>query len=262
MQNQKLHPWTWNLKFGYQSLCLVTFNTLVFFREAPAQLGAKRRRGSYLPLGRGVCRKPLRLARVNPPRAGTCLDNPLRFLAHLFMHLFRTCCESFRPMSLKVRSPGHVKWLHLRKKKFECSSNNYTLNARSPWNFQRLICVTVSIKSVSQNFHISDLRSGQFCDTIVNGRKMKAPLLNENHSKHSQTNGVHPIRSWPRPLVNFSKWPLKVILLFIGSVSTRKARCWQNKCRAFAESKAITYFLAKWLFLELLFPGGQTVNLR
>ena len=36
------------------------------------------------------------------------------FLVHLFMHYFRTCCETFRPRSLKVRSPGHVKWPHLR----------------------------------------------------------------------------------------------------------------------------------------------------
>ena len=37
-----------------------------FFREAPAQLGAKRleRGRTNLPLGRRVCRKPLRLARV------------------------------------------------------------------------------------------------------------------------------------------------------------------------------------------------------
>ena len=32
-------------------------------------------------------------------------------LLHLFIHLFRTCCER----SFKVRSPGHVKWPHLRK---------------------------------------------------------------------------------------------------------------------------------------------------
>ena len=31
------------------------------------------------------------------------------FLAHLIIHLFRTCCANFRPRSRKVRSPGHVK---------------------------------------------------------------------------------------------------------------------------------------------------------
>ena len=31
------------------------------------------------------------------------------FLAHLIIHLFRTCCENFKPRSRKVRSPGYVK---------------------------------------------------------------------------------------------------------------------------------------------------------
>ena len=59
-----------------------------------------------------------------PRRAGGCLNTPLSgfspiagkrrrsappFLAQLFIHLFRTLCENFRPRSLKVRSPGHVK---------------------------------------------------------------------------------------------------------------------------------------------------------
>ena len=33
----------------------------------------------------------------------------LPFLAHLTIHLFRICCETFRSRSRKVRSPGHVK---------------------------------------------------------------------------------------------------------------------------------------------------------
>ena len=46
---------------------------------------------------------------------GGMLRPPLRFLAHLIIHLFRTCCENFRPRSRKVRSPNHVKWPHLIK---------------------------------------------------------------------------------------------------------------------------------------------------
>ena len=34
-------------------------------------------------------------------------------------HLFCTC-ENFRPRSLKVRSPGHLKWPHLRKSLSAC----------------------------------------------------------------------------------------------------------------------------------------------
>ena len=40
---------TYDLKIGYQSLPLVTSSTLVFFREALRQLGAKRQGGSYYP---------------------------------------------------------------------------------------------------------------------------------------------------------------------------------------------------------------------
>ena len=36
-------------------------------------------------------------------------ETAARFLAQLFIHLFRTLCENFGPRSLKVRSPGHVK---------------------------------------------------------------------------------------------------------------------------------------------------------
>ena len=36
-----------------------------------------------------------------------------------------------------------------------------------PWNFQRLLQTTVSIKCISQNFDIGDLRSGQFCDLSI-----------------------------------------------------------------------------------------------
>ena len=55
---------------------------------------------------------------VNPRRAGEGLDAPFRFSAaisktavqaHLFINRFHTCCEHFRPRSLKVRSSGHVK---------------------------------------------------------------------------------------------------------------------------------------------------------
>ena len=66
-----------------------------------------------------------------------------------------------------------------------------TPNARSPWNFQRLISVTVSIKCLSRNFDIGDPRSDQFCDFSITysfmGEKWMAPRLEEDHSKHSQT---------------------------------------------------------------------------
>ena len=40
-------------------------------------------------------------------------------------------------------------------------------NDRSTWNFQQLISVTVSIKCISGNFDIDNIRSGQFCDLSI-----------------------------------------------------------------------------------------------
>ena len=112
-------------------------------------------------------------AGVGHPWGFSQLFQERRHLWHLFVHMFRTC-ENFRPRSLKVRSPGHVKW-------------------PQSLNFKRMISVTVSIRSLSRNFYIGDLRSGKFCDLSITcksmGEHLKAPLLNENHAKHSQTSG-------------------------------------------------------------------------
>ena len=67
------------------------------------------------------------------------------------------------PRSLKVRSPGHVKWPHLR----------ISLNARHSYTDWPIVCrnierlITISIQFISRNFNIGDLRSGQFCDLSI-----------------------------------------------------------------------------------------------
>lgn len=60
------HRLTWDPIFGYQSLRLVTSNTLVFFPDALAPSAAKWRGGSYQPppLVWWRCKKTLRMARV------------------------------------------------------------------------------------------------------------------------------------------------------------------------------------------------------
>ena len=71
------------------------------------------------------------------------------------------------------------------QKKFECLSNFFwgltskmvTANDWSTWNFQQLIFVMVSMKLVSRNFDIGDLRSGQFCDLSITSQWEK----NERH---------------------------------------------------------------------------------
>ena len=104
-------------------------------------------------------------------------------------------------------------------KTFECPSSLHRLNDWLPWNFQRLIQVVVSIKCLSQKVDIVHLRSGQCCALSIIpksiGENWKAPLLEEYHSKHSQTSGyrkafatIDPYscprghrRSWKIPIV-------------------------------------------------------------
>ena len=117
---------------------------------------------------------------VSPWRGGLLRTTPRRFFfqiarkqervapsfsEHLFIHSFHICSENFRPRSLKVRSPAHVKWPHLTKSLYVLKA---TPTEPSPWNVQRLIHVTISIKCLYQNLDISDLRSDQFCDFSIN----------------------------------------------------------------------------------------------
>ena len=84
---------------------------------------------------------PTCLTRAGP--GGRCLDAPSGFslktggAAHLFIHLLRRFCEKFRSRSLKIMSPGHGKWPHLRK----------SLNARHSYTDW----------SIAWNFSVSDL---------------------------------------------------------------------------------------------------------
>ena len=137
--------------------------------------------------------KPRRAGGVWTPPHGFCryLTNGgaerRRFWHSQFIHLFRTLCENFRPRSLKVRSPGHDKWPHLRKFWMHLIA---TPNDRSPENVQPLISVNRNVKCISWNFDIGDLRSDQFCDLSI------ISSLDENHSKRSQTSGLTRAPLW------------------------------------------------------------------
>ena len=127
----------------------------------------------------GVLRTPLRFFQIVAPP----------FLAHLITHLFRTYCENFRPRSRKVRSPDHVKWPHLTK----------SLNVRqryTDWT-NALKLSAIAINNSVYKMNISEFRyRWPKVRSILwplhyksMGEKWKAPLLNKNHSKHSQTSG-------------------------------------------------------------------------
>ena len=94
----------WGRRYGSTDMPhdLILTLTLVIFSTWPFNLR---------PAGGGLLR-PLsvfsRLSKKTAARSATVF-----FLAHLIIHLFRTCCENFRPRSRKVRSPDHVKWPHL-----------------------------------------------------------------------------------------------------------------------------------------------------
>ena len=113
-------------------------------------------------VGRGV--------RTPPPYLGFSQLSQKRrhgappFSAHLFIHLFRTFWENFRPRSLKVRSPGHVV-ISPQKKVWMLVIA--TPNDRSHWNFQQLIFVTVSKKCISRNFDIGDPYQFLFRDLSI-----------------------------------------------------------------------------------------------
>ena len=142
---------------------------------------------------------------LHPRRAGGCLNTPPPsgfsqivgkrrrgappFLAQLFIHLFRTLCENFGPRSLKVRSPGHVKCPHLRK----------TLNVRHSYTEWP---ITLKLSAMDIRTSIYETYISEFwyrwpkVRSILRplhyksmGEKWKAPLLHENHSKHSKTSG-------------------------------------------------------------------------
>ena len=89
------------------------------------------------------------LGLANPRRAwGECLDTPPSLLECLFIRLFRTCYKNFRPRSHKVRSPGHVKWPHLRKR----------LNARPSYTEWRVTwkLLGIDVRNSIYNMHISE----------------------------------------------------------------------------------------------------------
>ena len=110
-----------------------------------------------------------------------------------------TCSYIFFARVLKVSDPGHSRSGHqVTSSDPDLTSENVwmfviaTPNARSPWNFQWLITVPVSMKCLSRKFWYpwpkvrSILLSLHFKSM---GEKWKAPLLEENHSKHFQTSG-------------------------------------------------------------------------
>ena len=122
------------------------------------------------------------------------------FLIYLFTLLFRTC-ENFRPRSLKVKSPGHVKWPHHRKKRMVVIA---TLNKHS----------AIHIRNGIYEMAISEFwYQWPKCRSILRllhyksmGQKWKAPLLDENHSKHSQTSGYW--KNWHPKSEIYDQWPL------------------------------------------------------
>ena len=74
-----------------------------------------------------------------------------------------------------------------------------TPNIRSPWNFQRLISVPVSIKCISRYFDICDPRSAQFCDLSIksqwekNERRLFWKKIIRNTLKHRVTGRLHTL---------------------------------------------------------------------
>ena len=103
------------------------------------------------------------------PQCRAAHVNMFSFLLHLLIHLFCTCLK-FIPRSLKVRSPGHVKWRYLRKSLNVC--HRYT-----KW----LIVLKLSVIDMNNNmykmciliFDFHDRRSGQLSELSIIGQLEK-----------------------------------------------------------------------------------------
>ena len=143
-----------------------------------------------------------------PGPGGGCLNTPFRFFADIsktaarsaavFFFLY-TCLYIFSAHVVKIAELGRSRSGHQVTSSDLTSEKVWMLviatpNVWSSWNYEQLISVPVSIKCISQNFDIHDRRSGQFRNFSVRykstgEKKWKASLLEENHSKHSQTSG-------------------------------------------------------------------------
>ena len=113
-------------------------------------------------------------------------------LTHLFIHIFRICCENFRPRS----SPDRVKWPHLMK----------SFNAR-----YRYADGTIALKlpAIGTSNAAYKMYISEFCyrwpkvrsilwhlPYKLIGENWKAFVLDGNHSKHSQTSGYKQLTPW------------------------------------------------------------------
>ena len=126
------------------------------------------------------------------------LTHPSDFSSNISQtaELSHTCSYIFFAHVVHILDPCHSKSGHQVTSSDLTSEKVWMLAIATPterlsWNFQQLISVAVSIKWLPRNFEIGDLRSGQFCVFSSIPKWMrenwKAPLLEENHLKHSQT---------------------------------------------------------------------------
>ena len=96
------------------------------------------------------------------------------FREYRFWH---TCVYIFSAHVVKTSDQGHSRSGHQATSSDLTSEKVWMLvtatpNARSPWNFERLISLPVSIKYISRNFVIDDPRSGRFWDLSITSTSM------------------------------------------------------------------------------------------
>ena len=126
------------------------------------------------------------------PGGGRCLDPPSCTCNHVFIfathfHAFFRTCPKCILRSLKVRSPGHVKYPHLRKSLNACHSyTGWTIVLKlsaidmnnSMYGMSRLKCWywRHKIRSILRAFDYKSI-----------GENLKSPPLDKRHSKHFET---------------------------------------------------------------------------
>ena len=130
---------------------------------------------------------------INPRRAvgGGCLDTPPSYFCSRIPTSFTHILSKFHTHVTQGQVTKSRQVTSSQKKSLDVRHSIATPNDWSPWTFQRLISVRVSIKCRYLNVDIAYPMSGQFCDLYYKSMAInwKAPPLVENHSKHSETSG-------------------------------------------------------------------------
>ena len=128
-------------------------------------------------------------------------------------------------------------------KKFKCSS---TLHRQNGCLFQRLLQERVTIKFISQNFDIGDLRSGQFGDFSI---------ISQDWGENGVPN-ADLIRKWYISVVII----FCILFCFFGQSEETISISPRKNITIYCSNFQVSSHQVTWLFLILLLANGMNRN--